>query len=79
MADQITQNNKQNQGVTLQGAMKFLREVRGELNRVTWPSVADTRRMTLMVFVLVTIIALFLLAVDLLIGAGLSALLGLNL
>ncbi len=60
-------------------SLRFWRDVRSELNRVTWPSMPDTRRMTLMVFVLVTIIGLFLLSVDLLIGAGLSWLLGLNL
>jgi preprotein translocase subunit SecE len=75
MAEQV----KNNQSFSIQSAMKFFRDVRGELNRVTWPSAADTRRMTLMVFILVTIIALFLLAVDLLIGAGLSWLFDLNL
>lgn len=75
MAEQI----QKNQSFSLEGATKFFREVKGELNRVTWPSLPDTRRMTLMVFILVTIIALFLLAVDLLIGAGLSWLFDLNL
>ncbi len=56
----------------------FLRSVRAELNRVTWPSAADTQRLTLMVFVLVTIVALFLVVVDLLIGAGLAAIFGLK-
>ena len=47
------------------------------INPHPWPSAADTRRMTLMVFILVSLIALFLLATDLLIGAGLSWLFGL--
>jgi preprotein translocase subunit SecE len=57
---------------------RFFRDVRAELNRITWPSGTDTRRMTVMVFVLVTIVALFLLLVDLTIGAGLSAVFGLS-
>lgn len=64
----------QSQGFSIAGTVRFFREVRAELNRVTWPKLADTRRMTVMVFILVTIIALFLVAVDMLIGAGLNLL-----
>ena len=73
----MAEQNKTEQSFSLKSLPRFLREVRAELNRVTWPSAADTRRMTLMVFVLVTLVGLFLLAVDLLIGLGLSTLLGL--
>jgi preprotein translocase subunit SecE len=73
MADQP----KQNQGFSLQGTLKFFRDVRAELNRITWPSAADTRRMTLMVFILASLVALYLLSVDMLIGLGLKTLLGL--
>jgi preprotein translocase subunit SecE len=66
-------------GQALANLPRFFREVRGELRRVTWPSAADTRRMTLMVFILVSIVALFLLSVDLLIGLGLSYLFDLKL
>ena len=69
---------KSSQGFSLSHAPRFFREVRAELRRVTWPTATDTRRMTLMVFILVSIIALFLLAVDLLIGAGLNWLFGLG-
>jgi preprotein translocase subunit SecE len=69
---------EQKQGFNVNKLMRFGREVRAELRRVTWPTAADTRRMTLMVFVLVTIIAIFLLTVDMLIGWGLSAFLGLG-
>lgn len=75
----MAEQTKNNQGFNLKSLPRFLREVRAELNRVTWPSAADTRRMTLMVFILVSIIALFLLATDLLIGASLSWLFDLNL
>ena len=57
---------------------KFGRDVRAEAGRITWPKRQDTQRMTLMVFVLVFVIAVFLVSVDLLIGFGLSHLFGLN-
>jgi preprotein translocase subunit SecE len=75
----MAEQSKSSQGFNLNGLLKFGRDVRTEIRRISWPSAADTRRMTLMVFILVSIIALFLLAVDLLIGAGLSWLFGLNL
>jgi len=75
----MAEQSKSSQGFNLNGLLKFGRDVRAEIRRISWPSAADTRRMTLMVFILVSIIALFLLAVDLLIGAGLSWLFGLNL
>lgn len=56
---------------------RFIREVRGEIGRITWPSFASTRQMTIMVLILVTLIGLFLFATDLIIAAGLKALLGL--
>jgi preprotein translocase subunit SecE len=69
---------EQKQSFSINKVTRFFREVRAELRRVTWPTAADTRRMTLMVFVLVSIIAVFLLLVDMLIGWGLSAFLGLG-
>ncbi|HEX2859468.1 MAG TPA: preprotein translocase subunit SecE [Alphaproteobacteria bacterium] len=57
---------------------KFAREVKAEALRITWPSGRETRQMTVMVFILVSIVALFLVAVDLGIGAALNWLLGLN-
>ncbi len=69
---------KSSQGFSLSHAPRFFREVRAELRRVTWPTAPDTRRMTLMVFILVSIIGLYLLSIDLLIGWGLSMLLGLG-
>ncbi|MFP4346842.1 MAG: preprotein translocase subunit SecE [Desulfococcaceae bacterium] len=50
--------------------MQFLREVRAELKKVTWPSRKQTLGSTLVVIVLVMIIAFFLGAVDM----GLSSL-----
>ena len=56
--------------------MQFFREVKAEANRVTWPDWASTRQMTVMVFILVALIGVYLLVVDMLIGWGLSSLLG---
>lgn len=44
--------------------IQFLREVRNEGRKVTWPKMTDTRRLTLVVFVFVTAIALFLTLAD---------------
>jgi preprotein translocase subunit SecE len=51
-------------------SMQFLREVRTELKKVTWPSRKDTLSGTLVVLVAVIIIAIFLGIVD----SGLSSL-----
>lgn len=56
---------------------KFIRDVRTEAGRVSWPTWAATRQMGLMVLILVTLVALYLLGVDMLIGWGISTLLGL--
>lgn len=54
----------------------FVRDVRAEVNRITWPSGAETRRLTIMVGILAVLVSLFLVAVDLIIGAGLSGIFG---
>jgi len=54
----------------VEGAKQFLREVRTELKKVTWPSRNDTLSGTLVVLVAVFIIAIFLGIVD----SGLSKL-----
>jgi preprotein translocase subunit SecE len=47
-----------------EAAIQFLREVRTELKKVTWPSRKDTLSGTLVVLVAVIIIAIFLGIVD---------------
>jgi preprotein translocase subunit SecE len=47
-----------------EAAIQFLREVRTELKKVTWPSRKDTLSGTLVVLVAVFIIAIFLGIVD---------------
>ncbi len=54
--------------------VKFLREVRAEAAKVTWPSRRDTGITTLMVLVLSVITAVFFLVVDQVIGFGVRAL-----
>jgi len=49
----------------LEVAKQFLREVKTELKKVTWPSRKDTLSATLVVLVAVFIIAIFLGIVDL--------------
>ena len=58
--------------------IRFIRDVRAEVNRITWPSGQETRRLTLMVGILASVIALFLVAVDMLIGSCLSYVFGVN-
>ncbi len=47
-----------------EGTKQFLREVKSELKKVTWPSRKDTLSGTLVVLVAVFIIAIFLGIVD---------------
>ncbi len=55
---------------------RFFREVRQETAKVTWPSRNETMVTTIMVFIMVTIAALFFLAVDQTISLGLRYILG---
>ncbi len=48
--------------------IKFLRDVRVEAGRVTWPSRRETLTTTVMVLVMAVLIAAFFLAVDQVIG-----------
>ena len=51
------------------GVFQFLREVRGELKRVNWPSRGDVTSYTIVVLVAVTLLTLFVFALDQLFGA----------
>lgn len=55
---------------------KFAREVKAEMTKVTWPSLKDTRMMTLMVFILVVFFAIYLSLVDVVLSSGVRWLLG---
>ena len=55
---------------------KFVREVRAEVARVTWPSRKETMITTGLVFLMVAIAAIFFFVVDQAIGVGIRALFG---
>ena len=53
---------------------KFVRDVRAEAAKVTWPSRRETGMTTLLVIVMAVLTAVFFLAVDYVIGFGVRAL-----
>ena len=55
--------------------ISFLGSSRTEVRKMVWPTRAETMQTTLMVFILVVILAIFLWFVDMLLGAGVKALL----
>ncbi len=57
---------------------KFIREVRQEMHKVTWPTRRETMASTMLVLVLSAVFAVFFMLVDSLLGWGVSAILGLG-
>lgn len=57
--------------------LQFIQEVRSEVSKVVWPGRRETVMTTVMVFVMVTIVAIFFFIVDLLIRTGLDGVLNL--
>jgi len=57
---------------------RFVREVRQETQKVTWPSRKEVTTTTIVVFIMVTIIALILLAADSMIAGGIEFILGMG-
>jgi preprotein translocase subunit SecE len=53
--------------------VKFVREVRAEIGRVTWPTRKETLVTTGLVFAMATAAALFFFVVDQVIGLGVRA------
>lgn len=56
--------------------MKFLREVRAEMAKVTWPTMASTRTFTLGVFILAFLMGAYLWGVDVILSAGVRWIIG---
>ena len=56
----------------------FMRQVRQEVSKVTWPTRKETAITTAMVFVMVTLAAIFFLIVDQIISFGVQQILGLG-
>jgi preprotein translocase subunit SecE len=55
---------------------KFIQEVQQETRKVTWPSRKETVTTTIMVFIMVVIVSLFLSFTDYLIGSAMRVILG---
>jgi len=53
----------------------FMRQVRQEVSKVTWPTRKETAVTTAMVFVMVTLAAIFFLIVDQIISVGVQQIL----
>ena len=59
-------------------AAQFIREVKQETSKVTWTSRKDVLMSTIMVLIMVTLAALFFLAVDTVLLRGVQLILGLG-
>ncbi len=55
---------------------QFVRQVRQEASKVTWPTRKETGVATMMVFIMVLIMSIFFLAVDQIISWGIQAIIG---
>jgi len=63
---------------TLKNPVEYIREVRAEAGRVTWPTRRETMITTGMVFVFVVIAAVFFVLADKIIGLVVQTLLGIS-
>ena len=57
---------------------RFVREVRSEISRVTWPTREETAVTTGLVFLMVALISVFFFVVDQVIGVAVRALFGIG-
>lgn len=64
--------------MALMNPAKFIREVRQEVKKVTWPTRKETIVSTSMVFIIGLVAALFFLLVDGVLQFGISKILGLG-
>ncbi len=60
------------------GPVKFAREVRSEVAKVTWPSRRETLVTTGLVFAMAALAAAFFFAIDQVVGIGVRALFGIG-
>ena len=56
---------------------KFVREVRSEASKITWPTRKETMVSTIMVLVMVAIAATFFIVIDLTVNTAIRTILGL--
>jgi preprotein translocase subunit SecE len=71
------QGKRSKSGVAVDPA-KFVREVRTEVAKVTWPSRKETLVTTALVFAMAALAAFFFFVVDQIIGIGVRALFGIG-
>lgn len=57
------------------GLISFLGSSRSEVRKIVWPTRAETMQTTLMVFIMVVILAIFLWFIDMLLGFSVKSLL----
>jgi preprotein translocase subunit SecE len=57
---------------------EFVRQVRQEVSRVTWPTRKEIIVTTIMVFIMVTVLSIFFLLVDKVLSFGVRQILGLG-
>jgi preprotein translocase subunit SecE len=57
---------------------QYVREVIGEVKKVTWPTRKETTVTTIMVFIMVVLAAIFFFVIDLALSAGVKFVLGLG-
>lgn len=62
--------------MTAPNPAKFVREVRQEMSRVTWPTRKETMISTTMVLVIASLAALFFVLVDLVAGSLIRSIIG---
>jgi preprotein translocase subunit SecE len=58
--------------------LEFIREVRQEVAKVTWPTRRETMITTTMVFIFVVLTSIFFLAADKIIGFAIQLILGIS-
>lgn len=62
----------------LSNLIRFGRDVRAEISRITWPTWPETQRLTFMVVLLAVLIGAYLALVDTAIGALLASIFGIK-
>lgn len=60
------------------GPVQYLKEVRAEARKVTWPTRKETIASTIAVFIMVTLASIFLFLADQILAWGVSLILGLG-
>jgi preprotein translocase subunit SecE len=58
--------------------VEYVRQVKAEMQKVTWPSRQELTSSTIAVFIMVVLAALFLFAADQILAFGVNMILGLN-